>query len=150
MEKSFPCWYRFLATTLTILTLNACAYTGGLKAFTTDGCSYFPDGTNDHKDLWLRCCLEHDITYWHGGTYKERLAADLALRECVRDFGEPVTAQIMLGGVRVGGSPYWPTQFRWGYGWPYLRSYKKLTSEELKLVAEKLRQYRQNQKENKQ
>lgn len=131
----------------TIITLTGCAYTGGLKPFTTDGCSHFPDGTLEHKDLWLRCCLQHDITYWQGGTYKERLVADLALRECVREAGEPVIAQIMLGGVRVGGSPYWPTQFRWGYGWPYLRSYKKLTSEDQRLVTEKLQQYRQKENE---
>jgi len=36
----------------------------------------------------------------------------------------------MYGGVRIGGSPYWPTKFRWGYGWPYLRGYKPLTFEE--------------------
>lgn len=36
----------------------------------------------------------------------------------------------MLAGVRVGGTPYLPTMFRWGYGWPYPRGYKALTDEE--------------------
>lgn len=146
--KIYQGWSHLLAMALVVLMLTGCAYTGDLKPFVTDGCSHFPEGTRDHKDLWLRCCLQHDITYWQGGTYEERLAADLALRECVREVGEPVIAQIMLGGVRVGGSPYWPTQFRWGYGWPYPRSYIQLTLEEKTQVTEKLEQYRQNQKEN--
>jgi hypothetical protein len=40
----------------------------------------------------------------------------------------------MLNGVRVGGTPYLPTSFRWGYGWPYLRGYKVLTAQEKKQV----------------
>jgi len=33
----------------------------------------------------------------------------------------------MLSGVRVGGSPYWPTQFRWGYGYAYPHGYDQVT-----------------------
>lgn len=32
----------------------------------------------------------------------------------------------MLSGVRVGGSPYWPTKFRWGYGWSYPHGYTEV------------------------
>ena len=42
----------------------------------------------------------------------------------------------MLTGVRVGGTPYLPTTFRWGYGWPYLRGYKPVTSEEKKQIEQ--------------
>ena len=36
----------------------------------------------------------------------------------------------MLAGVRVGGSPYFHTSYRWGYGWSYPRFYQVLTKEE--------------------
>lgn len=116
------------------LTLPLLSHAGDLKPFTSDGCSSFPDGTLNHKTLWLKCCVAHDRAYWKGGTYKERLKADLDLRRCVAQVGEPAIANLMLAGVRVGGTPYLPTKFRWGYGWPYLRGYKALTAEEKKLV----------------
>lgn len=101
-----------------------------LKPFTTDGCTDFPDGVQGHEDLWLDCCIAHDYAYWKGGSYEDRLRADRELRQCVARVGHPVIAQIMLAGVRVGGSPFWPTDFRWGYGWPYGRGYRPLTPEE--------------------
>jgi hypothetical protein len=105
-----------------------------IRPFTTDGCSKFPDGTLAHKDLWLRCCTEHDKKYWAGGTYDERVNADHDLRACVQSVGEPAIAELMLAGVRVGGSPWWPSAFRWGYGWPYTHGYKVLTPDELEQV----------------
>lgn len=101
-----------------------------LQPFTSDGCSIFPNGTLEDQKLWLSCCQKHDYDYWKGGSEAERLASDEALRECVAAVGEPRIAQLMLTGVRLGGSPYLPTKFRWGYGWPYLRGYKALTPEE--------------------
>ena len=106
-----------------------------IKPFTSDGCSIFPDGTFEQEELWLSCCTAHDYAYWQGGTNDERLAADERLRECVAEVGEPLIANLMLGGVTVGGSPYFPTPFRWGYGWSYLRGYKPLTDSEKKQVA---------------
>jgi len=40
----------------------------------------------------------------------------------------------MLAGVRVGGTPYLPTRFRWGYGWPWPRGYRALTDIERQQV----------------
>jgi len=111
-----------------------------LAPFTTDGCSDFPDGTPRHRELWLQCCIAHDKKYWMGGTYGERLKADMELRACVQSVGEPAIANLMLAGVRVGGSPYWPTRFRWGYGWPYPRGYRALTAEEQEQVRRLLGQ----------
>lgn len=105
-----------------------------LKPFTTDGCSAFPDGTLWQNDLWLSCCTTHDLSYWKGGTYQQRLEADSALKQCVEKVGEPSIAALMLAGVRVGGTPYLPTKFRWGYGWPYLRGYKAISTEEKKQI----------------
>ena len=102
-----------------------------LKPFTSDGCSSFPDGNLKQNTLWLSCCVEHDKSYWMGGLKQQRLEADLALRSCVAQTGEKVISQLMLTGVRVGGSPYWPTKFRWGYGWHYGRGYQALDENEL-------------------
>ncbi len=109
-----------------------------LKPFKSDGCSAFPDGTISEKKLWLQCCYQHDLSYWQGGSSEQRKQADLALKSCVAQVGKPVIAQLMLAGVRVGGTPYLPTKFRWAYGWPYLRGYKTLSIDEKKQVATEL------------
>lgn len=106
----------------------------GLEPFVSDGCSRFPDGTWFDRELWLDCCVEHDRAYWLGGTYGERLAADKKLRDCVARVGEPIIAELMLGGVRAGGTPFLPTPYRWGYGWPFPRGYSELTDEEKRAV----------------
>jgi hypothetical protein len=112
------------------LLVSVSAQAETIAPFTTDGCSIFPDGTYEQKELWLSCCTAHDYAYWQGGTYDERLIADEQLQQCVTKVGEPQIANLMLAGVRVGGSPYLPTSFRWGYGWSYPRFYKPLTAEE--------------------
>lgn len=109
-----------------------------LKPFTTDGCSAFPNGTIDQQSLWANCCIRHDLAYWQGGTYDQRLAADKSLEHCVAQVGEPKIAKLMLAGVRVGGSPYFPTSYRWGYGWPYPRGYKPLTADDKVEIQQKL------------
>jgi len=114
--------------------LPAFVFADTLKPFVSDGCSAFPDGTLEQKELWLACCQQHDLEYWQGGTYQERLASDQALKACVANVGEPEIALLMLAGVRVGGTPYLPTRFRWGYGWPYPRLYGPLTESELSQV----------------
>ena len=111
-------------------TVNAAV----LKSFQSDGCSIFPDGTIEENKLWLRCCVEHDKAYWQGGTSQDKIDADEALHECVSDLGEITIADLMLAGVQIGGSPYLPTTFRWGYGWSYLRGYQPLSKDEKEQV----------------
>lgn len=118
--------------------------TNTIKAFTTDGCSLFPDGTFSNQQLWQACCTRHDIRYWQGGTWQQRQQADRELQACVAKMGQPGIANIMLGGVRVGGSPFWPTSYRWGYGWGYLRGYKPLNEQEQQSVNKALQQYQAN------
>ena len=120
------------------MALPSLANGTGLEPFTSDGCSAFPDGTIDQQSLWVNCCIRHDLAYWKGGTHDERFMADQALETCVSKVGEPELAKIMLAGVRVGGSPFFPTFYRWGYGWPYLRGYKALNEEEQLEVKRKL------------
>lgn len=105
-----------------------------IKPFTTDGCTSFPNGTIIQRELWMHCCTEHDKAYWKGGSYEERVLADKSLKKCVAKVGNTTVAQLMLLGVRVGGTPYLPTKFRWGYGWPYMRGYKKVSKEENEMI----------------
>lgn len=84
--------------------------------FTQDGCSMFPDGD------WAHACYIHDIMYWCGGDFFDRVLADLILGQTVGATHEYI-GPLMYTGVRMGGV-YWipaPT-FRWGYGWPYPRT----------------------------
>jgi hypothetical protein len=123
---------------LIVFALSGCSSSGGIKPFTTDGCSMFPEGTEKQKDLWLTCCINHDLDYWKGGTSEERLRADQELKACVAQTGEPEIARLMLAGVRVGGTPYVPTKFRWGYGWPWFRGYGELSDVEWEQVKQRL------------
>ncbi len=123
--KLFLLLFSFLSTPI---------LASALKPFTSDGCSSFPDGTLQHKDLWIECCTAHDYAYWKGGTYAERNAADKELRQCIAAVGNPEIALLMLAGVRIGGTPYLPTKFRWGYGWPYPRGYTALSNDDISQI----------------
>lgn len=131
---------KTLATVFFTLVLWSNAVSQEIAPFTSDGCSAFPDGTLMQKELWLECCTAHDIAYWKGGTYMERMDADIKLQECVSKLGEDGIALLMLAGVRVGGSPFFPTTFRWGYGWKYPRMYGPLTDKELQQIKNATRQ----------
>ena len=54
-------------------------------------------------------------------------------------------ARVMYEAVRAGGSPHFPTWYRWGYGWPQGRGYQALSEEEQALVEKKLAQYNGDQ-----
>jgi hypothetical protein len=119
-----------------------------LADFTSDGCSLFLDGTFEQPELWKECCYRHDIAYWRGGTKEEREQADLAFKHCVeKKTGNAPLAELMYQAVRAGGEPNFPTWYRWGYGWPLGRGYQPLTAEEEKRVEEKLRKFRQSEKD---
>tara|TARA_B100000963_G_scaffold361561_2_gene397691 strand:- start:8605 stop:9036 length:432 start_codon:yes stop_codon:yes gene_type:complete len=115
-----------------------------LADFTSDGCSLFINGTFANPDLWEDCCTLHDMAYWRGGTEEERKQADLAFRSCVeKKTGNSELAEVMYQAVRTGGEPYFPTWYRWGYGWPVGRGYRAISPEEEKMVEQKLRKFRQ-------
>ena len=113
-----------------------------LSDFTSDGCSLFIDGTFKDPELWKECCLKHDIAYWQGGIEEDRLQADLTFKACVeKETGDATLAKLMYDAVRLGGEPYFPTWYRWGYGWPIGRGYKKLSEQEKIMVKQKLSKY---------
>lgn len=121
------------------LMLGGCASTQVLRDFTTDGCSLFPDGDAQDAVLWRECCVTHDQAYWRGGSADARKNADAAFRTCVLErSGRPGLAGQMYHGVRLGGTPWLPTWFRWGYGWGYGRGYAPLTPDEQQHADDKL------------
>lgn len=89
----------------------------------------FPDGVGSLN--WLDCCVRHDMAYWRGGTAEQRYDADQQLKICVEHSTQDVKlAEFMFQGVRMGGSPYSITSYRWGYGWAHPRFYQALTPDE--------------------
>ncbi|WP_394494927.1 hypothetical protein [Shewanella sp. ENK2] len=130
-QHHYRAWVYLLVSSIFIAQpLVNYAHADDIVPFTSDGCSVFPDGTLADNQLWLACCTAHDFDYWQGGTAKERLESDQRLKQCVANLGQPHIASLMLAGVRVGGSPYFPTTYRWGYGWPYPRDYQALSKQE--------------------
>lgn len=109
-----------------------------IKPFTSDECSKWPEGNILDKDLWKECCYEHDLAYWLGGTRKERRKADEDLMKCVAKEGDPLNGALMWVGTRVGGRPYYPTPFRWGYGWSHERAYSPLNEKEIDSAKQEL------------
>ncbi len=133
-----------LAAPVWVLLFSSCAGSPKLVPFTSDGCSRFPDGTLSQRELWKHCCYRHDMTYWRGGTREERRTADHELRECVDEVRDPALAFMMYEGVRAGGAPWWPTRYRWGYGWSYGRGYRALTEDEQRVADELLAAFEAN------
>ena len=120
---------------IAVLVLGACATPSDehapaeLAAFSSDGCSMFPDASPGRRTDWCHCCLAHDLAYWRGGTAPQRLAADEALKSCVlAATASTLLAEAMFAGVRAGGEPHFDTDYRWGYGWPPGRGYRPLSA----------------------
>jgi hypothetical protein len=122
---------------LSLAILISCAKRPVLEPFTSDGCSLFPDADSQRHQNWCPCCIEHDYAYWQGGPESARLQADQALEKCIlQSTGDSALASMIYTGTRVGGSPSFPTWYRWGYGWPY--SMKPIPDTlRLRLVKEK-------------
>jgi hypothetical protein len=84
-----------------------------------DGCSMAPDFN------FIDCCDQHDARYWLGGSAAARALADQEFSQCVAAKDHAVLAKLYYLGVRVGGTPYLPTPWRWGFGWPYPHGYDR-------------------------
>jgi hypothetical protein len=55
-----------------------------------------------------------------------RLEADCELGSCVEESGYPSGGPVTLG-VRMGGIPWLPTSWRWGYGHEFGSGYSEPT-----------------------
>ncbi len=88
------------------------------KPFSSDGASCFPDQIGG-IDIYPAAFL-HDLKYWAGDPAhpEERYIADHELAiDLVRLCGAPTSlADLVLAGVRMGGSSRLPTRWRWGFG----------------------------------
>lgn len=136
------------------------AASNGPSAFTTDGCSggmsslwlfvaeRYPAFAEAHGGVppWEACCVKHDRAYHDAGpdpapeaSYDARLAADVALHQCVQatasardsvlmeEYGMNAVqvraaydaiSKSMFQAVRLGGGPCTGLPWRWGYGYP--------------------------------
>lgn len=101
-----------------------------LKPFVSDGCSYWPEGTQSNKTKWIRCCIVHDLAYWQGGSELQKEQVDKEFNNCIEKVEGELMADLMETGVEWGGTPRFQTDFRWGYGWNYNRGYLPLTKKE--------------------
>lgn len=115
-----------------LIPLASFALENELTPFTTDGCSVVPDFS------FTGCCVAHDMDYYGGGTYEERKASDLRLKQCVTERSNRFMGNMFYWGVRLGGGPNRPSTFRWGYGWKYIRKYGPLSEEEKLMVKANL------------
>mgnify|MGYP001590911842 CR=1 FL=1 len=91
------------------------------KLFMTDGCTLFLERFGSKN--WSPACLNHDIAYWAGGTKEDRLQADNKFKQEINSL-IPGLGSVMAFAVGLAGSPYLPTWWRFGYGWPYGHGYK--------------------------
>lgn len=99
--------------------------------FTTDGCSRWLD------ESWVSCCIVHDIIYWCGGSDEDREEADQFIKQCVNQKASLIGG-LMYPAVRVGGSPWLPTPWRWGYGWKeWPKGYQKTNHHDIKNILKK-------------
>ncbi|MCB0348096.1 MAG: hypothetical protein KDD37_04635 [Bdellovibrionales bacterium] len=99
------------------------------QPFKTDGCTASPDGT------WVHCCVEHDITYWMGGTFEDRKAADRRLYSCMNLSGGNDSSQAYYNAVRIFGVHLWAK------AWPK-RDPNSLSRDELEDIQNELALYR--------
>ena len=60
---------RQVSIVIVVALAGACSVGDtGLSAFSSDGCSLFPDRSLITAADWCSCCFEHDVAYWRGGT----------------------------------------------------------------------------------
>jgi hypothetical protein len=100
--------------------------------FTSDGCSggmtVIWQFLFNKLPPWNGVCVEHDRAYSRGGTANDRRIADAELLAGVAHNGHPVWAIIMWIAVRIGGHPYFPFSWRWGYRHQYPCRYAERTN----------------------
>jgi hypothetical protein len=93
------------------------------KPFKSDGCSLI----QPIYELLGRVppaaafCRLHDVDYWAGGPFGDFIRANREVRQRTRAAGYPILAWIRWIGVTLGGWPFLPTPWRWGFGWYWWR-----------------------------
>lgn len=98
-----------------LFIFGAAAQALELKSFETDGCTFFFDKMG--KRDWKKCCLEHDIKYYIGGTKKRKKSVDRELKSCVKEAGGDFWAFIMHSGVKIGHLSPVKSKYAWNRSW---------------------------------
>lgn len=75
--------------------------------------------TKGKKLPWRDACVRHDHHYYEGGSWKDRWDADVKLMMDVIDQGYPFWGVVMFIAVRLGGTPFFPLPWRWGFGYNF-------------------------------
>jgi hypothetical protein len=128
-----------IALSLLVSFANAPAVESKLRAFETDGCTLFVDGTSSKPDLWKHCCISHDLRYWFGGTKEEMDETDSRLKLCVEKAAGPRWAGLIYTGVRAGHYSPIKNKYQWAWAWSPKRSFEKLTAKEIEYVIAELK-----------
>ncbi len=131
---------KYLLAILFILNSSWLLASSKLIPFTTDYCTGYPEGTLAQPGLWSKCCVEHDLYLWAGGSKNDRKQTDQRLRKCVAATGASLHSQLIYLGVRLGS--YSPLKFKgkdWGNGWNPRRSNFALSQSEILTIEEFLK-----------
>lgn len=101
-----------------------------LKPFISDGCPRLAKMISyPREDHWQLCCVEHDKSYWKGGSLEDKQKADSAFHSCVSERGSPDAARLIYYSLR---SVQKSSQVQnWGNGWMIPRNTSSHTPEEL-------------------
>lgn len=125
----------FFLSLIISFIIGPLSYASDINPFTTDSCTMWSEGTNSKPDQWKHCCVEHDLFFWAGGTFKEREMADMDLKKCIEATGAKTQARLMYWGVVLG--KYSPIKFsnrKWGNAWPWWKNYQKLNRDQIDLI----------------
>lgn len=110
-----------------------------VRAFTTDLCTGYKEGTRAEPKLWEQCCVMHDLRLWAGGTRKQRKFADKTLRRCVKESGSSWHANWMYLGVRLGSLSPWKLKGKhFGNAFSEKTHYKDLTVSDIETLEKSL------------
>lgn len=96
-----------------------------MKPFKSDGCSFVgPIYKLFGKEApGTEFCVAHDIEFWMGGTFQQFVLSNLRLATQLAKAGYPILGLVRLVGVFIGGWPFLPFPWRWGFGHNYRDSW---------------------------
>ncbi|MCP4912383.1 MAG: hypothetical protein GY909_04635 [Oligoflexia bacterium] len=113
-----------------------------MKAFYTDLCTGYPEGTRKEPNLWAHCCIKHDLAYWVAGTRDQRKLADKNLRSCVTEAAGKFQGNLMYYGIVVGHASPIKAKTAWGWAWDKKerKKFAPLTEEQKEEALQKIYQ----------
>lgn len=115
------------------ILLSISAYSYELKPFCTDGCSVVGNSTFTS----FLCCVNHDLSYWAGGSEVEKYRADGRFYACLLKTEDPEIAEAYSAAVSLFGDDYW------GLDWISRPRFQPLSEEEKKIIQKMTPDYPQ-------